>query len=381
MNRKYFYLNNIYISKLLNIKKFYNISLSDGLAGHMMYLAQIFIGESDAQKKNLIESIALDCIQKADYSNYKLVISERGLWTGPLGLSAAIDTWYQISVTHKNIWRSINDSFYFSIHSLIKYWSSLSVDNMNEKFDIDWIFGLPGVLAYLSNCNIAKKDEKNKKKFSHYLKQIDTLSSLKRNTKKELSFAHGFSGLIFSLIQYNYTFYNSNTSINLDLQHIKPEIMDIETHVKKYIDYCNTDEDLSLEEILTEPKNGTLCSWCTGIVGFLALLNKINFTCDLGKITSKFQANVSTYSFKSHTDQNFYCLCHGIGSVELLYYYFGKSLPNNLIISSTVDVENLENFNYLNGLGGVLALEYAISTKKKFLADWMFGYNKLDSMR
>lgn len=381
MNRNYFYLHDIYLSKILDMPKFSDISLSDGLAGHLMYLAQLFIGQSDLQKKNLIESIALECIQKASYSNYKLLKSQRGLWTGPLGLSAAIDTWYQISSIHKNMWRSINVSFYSSIRSIIEVWASQSITDMNEKFDIDWIFGLSGVLAYISNCSIAKKDEKHKKRFLQYSTKMSSFSSLITNTKKEIGFAHGFSGLLFSLIQFNRSFCNSNTNTILNLPFVKPKIIDIETHVKKYINFCNLDSELSIEKILTKPKTDLLCSWCTGIMGLLISLNTLHVTPDLTRFTSKFQANISSFSFHSHTNQNFYCLCHGIGSIELLYYYFGEQLPNNLIIHSTVDTQDIENFNFLNGLGGVLTLENAMNTKKKFLADWMFGYNHMISTK
>ena len=350
--------------KLLSIKgNCDGYTISDGIPGLLLLLAQFYITEEDIKSRNCIEKLAWHYLNQGAYQSISLSSSNQGLWTGPLGLSVAVDTWSQISLNSAYDWKAINQFYYQNMLFLIKKWSRTSRNELKDKFRRDIVFGFPGILNYVCNCHIARKSEKNNPMFIQSIQEISKQSLLSVYSGHNLSvnptnlgMAHGLTGLIFSILQYNLTFKNLS--------------IDVETNLMEDIEYI-VDYAKYLLSLCGNTKYMFINNWCTGIPGLLNLLKITNYEEELSELV-----NYIDYEFESiHMDGNI-CLCHGYGSIALADYAFNVKKNNIKAFSDSYFASHkFDSYSMLTGVGGILALNRSIQKASSFLLDWLFGVN------
>lgn len=343
-------LDRCYVDFIVNNKS-KDISLSDGIAGQLLFLAQSYLSETDRNQKNTLEKIALNKIINNEFQ-VDSQISTMGLWTGPLGLSAAIDIWETISTTQKDIWENINLSCYQVIEPLIRYWSTLPVEKMDKKYYNDWIFGLAGVINYICNCTIAYRYEIKNKLFK------DVVSTLNCNDYRlRFSFSHGNLGIRRA----KETYFQKILGMHLP-RYCLDDIVD------SYIQYLNIDFNKKYENLLIEgyTKYNLPLSWCNGVLGMLPFISDNKRHLLFSTCFEKINIGV----VDKHSDKNYFCICHGLESLNLLSYLLDCESIDFL---DKYEVSNEPDYSFLSGIGGTLTIHKALRHKKKFVADWLFG--------
>lgn len=338
-------------------------TISDGIPGLLLVLAQFYVTEKNIKSKEGIESLAWDYINQAAQQNISLSLSNQGLWTGPLGLSVAADTWSRIADNSMYDWNLINRLYYQSMVFLIKKWSQISRGDLENKFKRDIIFGFPGVLNYICNCSIARKSEENNPLFIQTLKRISTKSLLQFYVKSSssinptnLGMAHGLSGLLIAILQYYFTFKSLPKNVMQSL------ILDSD-YIANYANYLLSFTDNANYLFIN--------NWCTGIPGLLNLMKITNHK----RVFSKLSNYIDCES-KSITSENNMCLCHGYGSIALANYVFNKKSCDLPVFSDYYfSVHKFDSYGILSGPGGILALSRSMQKSSPFLLNWLFGIN------
>ena len=118
------FLNFYFRNKEIQHVEFY--SIADGLAGILVLLAQYYISEDDLIKKKELEKRAWFYLNTIDESSIEVSQSNRGLWTGPLGISTAIDFWTQVSIDQDfaTKWNEFNNLYYKNILPMLCKWAN-----------------------------------------------------------------------------------------------------------------------------------------------------------------------------------------------------------------------------------------------------------------
>lgn len=338
-------------------------SIADGLAGILILLAQYYISEDDVIKKNKLEKRAWFYLNAINDSSIEVSQSTRGLWTGPLGLSAAIDFWAKVSIDHDFAvkWNECNNLYYNAILPILYYWAGLNLDDLRSKFNKDIIFGLPGVINYICNCTIAYKNEQQEKMFAPLVTKLFKLDLISRYGKnndeinpRDIGMAHGLGGAIFSILQYNYLFNGASYIPQLSLW---------SNYFSKYVKFLLT---LRNKKDYIFIKN-----WCTGLPGIINLLRIMGNIDGYSKIQ-----NYIDYESSAITEYDNLCLCHGDGSILLADYIFNNNLCCEELLNRDIFISyKYQSCSLLSGASGILAFKQAAKRSSPFLLSWLFGLN------
>lgn len=354
-------------------------TILDGFPGVMLALAQFYILENNNEIKNKIELLA--CNYLNDLNNYEIHISSStsGLLTGPLGISAVIDIWAQIG-EEKIFWNKLNKRFYKSIEFLLDFWSTTNINDLQSKFKGDWIFGFPGVLTYICNCKIAHQNEMKYWRFKKAVQNICKNDLFKFKvydnfSLKNLGMAHGTSGIILSILEYELSFLNNIDITNNTYLWYKDVSKSIINCIDRY-----TNDSYDFYDFLPNSGNRLQTSWCNGLCGLLPLASIMEDKKILYKI-AEFLNKITPSSINS-IDEGIYCICHGFGSIEYAKYYLNNSHLDmslfkfkNYCILPDINKTKENDIGFLSGLGGFLALNASIIKKQRCCFDWMLGMN------
>ena len=289
--------------------------------------------------------------------------SNRGLWTGLLGLSTAINFWAKESIDSDFApkWNEFNSIYYKNISPLLYKWANLNLDDLRSKFNEDIIFGLPGVLNYVCNCTIAYKNEQQQRLFTPLVRKLfkqDLISRYVKNNNdinpRDIGMAHGLAGAIFSILQYDYLF---NGIISA------PQINLWSDYFSNYVKFLLT---LRNKKEYTFIKN-----WCTGLPGIINLLRVMGNVDNYSEIQKYIE-----YESSSINGYDNLCLCHGDGSILLADYIFNNNRYCEELINRDIFVSyKYQSCSMLSGVGGILTFKQSAKTGSPFLLSWLFGLN------
>lgn len=359
------FLNFYFRNKEIQHVEFY--SIADGLAGILVLLAQYYISEDDLIKKKELEKRAWFYLNTINESSIEVSQSNRGLWTGPLGISTAIDFWTQVSIDQDfaTKWNEFNNLYYKNISPMLYRWANLNLNDLRSKFNKDIIFGLPGVLNYVCNCTIAYKNEQQQRMFTPLVTKLFKLDLISRYGKnddelnpRDIGMAHGLAGAIFSILQYDYLFNGTSYISQLSLW---------SNYFSRYVKFLLT---LKNKEEYLFIKN-----WCTGLSGIINLLRIMGNVDGYSEIQ-----NYVNYESSSINGYDNLCLCHGDGSILLIDYIFNNNLYCKELLNKDIFMSyKYQSCSMLSGAGGILTFKRAAKKSSPFLLSWLLGLNDFRS--
>ena len=369
-----------------------DITLSKGVCGDILILLNLFLDSKDQTIllyiKRLLNVIISNGIEFGDLSS--------GLWVGPFGLL------YVLDLLNRNF--PYDNEFYILNKGLCEkmtpylYNRLCRVFRRRKDYDLDYIFGLSGLFFVIREHSILSADNKIINKSTSIIRDILTEGIGKwfvRTQSKDsfyynkllagksymiLGYAHGVAGMLSQINLWQDRFESIEDRIlednNAFIERLLSQIADSGALCKGGAEFIILEGGENPLEYL-EPN----FSWCYGSVGvgnYLHLIRKKEWYTFVETALVKHLCEIfSREIIISKVDP---CICHGISGIIYYLWVYEKNISKVMLkdmiecLRATMLHTKMDNFEFLDGLGGSLLVLNAISSGNRFVGDELFGF-------
>lgn len=381
------------------------LSLIDGIVCKLLININLFKFKNDEYYLFNIEKDLTTLLN----SSMEISPNKYGLWNGPASLIYIIDLLNK--VTNEKRFNVLNNLIYKKY--IVKLIDFLSIHSLNRIIDIDYIYGITGLIRLMSMHSIANLDSVTIKHFDDIVGKLlnsnifitfshnpsDNSFYTNHNLSDNDSFiilgmAHGITGFLSAVSQWT----TLHTKHQEEFLFLKVKFESLLNEMLLY--YKTTYKKTIVPEIILLRENEFIYPndnlldfstsnyiWCYGAIGILNYLYSSKSNISLIKelespIISEYRA--SFHKHYSHKIQINHCFCHGLAG---LYYYlwvhsFITPEEQDFIISQllsyyhTSELISTDDFSLLSGNGGVLLVLLSLKYNKQFLGDDLFGFSQ-----